>query len=115
MNTTARLISNKTSVRIVSGSLSMRVVSSPVSVRNVTGNLTLRNVSNRTTVRFPASIPCLFDWAAWADSLDVCHSDNTDMGDGQSANDAGVAIGEYYMTAYNHESAAGGLVKKRLI
>jgi len=56
-----------------------------------------------------------FDIVAWLDSLTVCDSDNNDSGTGNSAEDAGIAIGGWYLTAYNHESAPGGLPKKRLI
>lgn len=56
-----------------------------------------------------------FDMTAWLDALPVCDSDNTDSGTGDSAEDAGVAIGGWYLTAFNHESGVGGIPKKRLI
>ena len=51
----------------------------------------------------------------WIDALSVCDSDNTDSATGNSAQDAGVAIGGYYLTSVDHISAPGGIVKKRLI
>lgn len=56
-----------------------------------------------------------FDMGAWINSLNVCDSDNADSGTGNSAEDAGVAIGGFYLTAFNHESTPGGVIKKRLV
>lgn len=55
-----------------------------------------------------------FDMVAWLDALPVCDSDSVGSGTGNSAEDAGVAVGGYYMTAVNHESTPGGVLKKRL-
>lgn len=52
---------------------------------------------------------------AYLASLEICDSDNMTSGTGNSAEDAGVAIGEFYMTAENHLDAPGGLLKKRLV
>lgn len=51
----------------------------------------------------------------WLNSLKVCDSDNTSSGTGNSAEDNGVAIGKYYLTAFNHVEVTGGIPKKRLI
>lgn len=51
----------------------------------------------------------------WLNSLHVCDSDNVSSGTGNSAEDAGVAIGKYYLTAFNHLEAPGGIPKKRLV
>jgi hypothetical protein len=51
----------------------------------------------------------------WLDSLPVCDSDNVSSGTGSSAQDAGVPIGGYYLTSFNHVEAPGGIPKRRLI
>ena len=56
-----------------------------------------------------------FDAIAWLDTLNVCDSDNADSGTGNSAEDAGIAVGGWYVTAINHESTPGGVLKKRLV
>lgn len=51
----------------------------------------------------------------WLNSLQVCDSDNMESQTGNSAEDAGIPIGGYYMTAFNHVEVAGGIPKKRLV
>ena len=72
------------------------------------------NLGAAITVQFPVSIATQHA-PDWMDTLDVCDSDNIDSQTGNSAEDAGVPIGGYYMTAANHISSPGGIVKKRLI
>lgn len=65
------------------------------------------------TVQFPVSTPGV-GGEAYLDSLEVCDSDNTSSGTGNSAEEAGVEIGKYYITAFNHVEVSGGLLKMRL-
>lgn len=51
----------------------------------------------------------------WLNSLEVCDSDNALSMTGNSAEDNGVEIGKYYITAFNHLEVAGGILKKRLV
>ena len=48
-----------------------------------------------------------FDIVTWLNSLPVCDSD-------ESAAIEGVALNGWYLTAYNHTEATGGVLKKRL-
>ena len=78
------------------------------------GDITVQFGSPNITVQFPAAISYQAT-EAWLNALSVCDSDNISSGTGDSAEDAGVAIGEYYMTATNHIEAPGGVAKKRVI
>lgn len=51
----------------------------------------------------------------WLNSLQVADSDNAQSLTGNSAEEKGVAIGKYYLTAFNHVEVAGGIPKKRLV
>lgn len=50
----------------------------------------------------------------WLNSLQVADSDNVQSQTGNSAEEKGVAVGKYYLTAWNHVETVGGIPKKRL-
>jgi len=54
-------------------------------------------------------------YADYLNGLPVCDSDNVSSQTGSSAEDAGVPIGGYYMTSFNHVEGMGGILKKRLV
>ena len=70
--------------------------------------MTVRVTIVRRTIRvsLPRSVPASVQ--AWLDSLDPYDSD-------ESAADAGVPIGDWYMRAFNHVEGGGGSPKKRLV
>lgn len=51
----------------------------------------------------------------WLDSLPICDSDNESSQTVNSAEGAGIAIGGWYVTAFNHIECPGGIPKKRLV
>ena len=51
----------------------------------------------------------------WLNSLEVCDSDNAESQTGNSAEEAGVEIGGWYLKAENHVEGGGGSPKKRFV
>lgn len=51
----------------------------------------------------------------WLNQREICDSDNTDSQTGNSAEEAGVPVGGWYVGAFNHVEGKGGLLIKRLV